>query len=448
MKKQIIISLSAVAAGIILFACGDDVTKVSNVTNEVSGMEVVASADSLGKCDSASVGKMVFASDENAAYVCADSGWVPLSQKASDGKSCTAEKLSDSSGYKIVCGGDSVGVVKNGLNGEDGSDGKNGEKGEKGESGENGASCMVEKLSDGSGYKVVCDGDSVGVVLNGSDGNGCSLTDNGDGTVSQVCGADTITLYKAFCGGSVYDPEKAFCSGDILYSCGGKAYNPSSQICDARDFSVYGFVAIGSQVWMSENLNYAYLVKTAKLDSLSFCYENSADNCETYGRLYTWAAAMDSAAVFSDDGKDCGHNVKCSASGQVRGVCPEGWHLPTTTEWDALRDFVANSLFDGKTDSVGYALKSTSGWNDYNGKSGNGSDVFGFNALPAGDRTDAGSFYLISEYAIFWSSTEYNKSFLKKEFYSFGRSLGNDNTTLNSSEYVKGGAYPVRCVKD
>ena len=52
-----------------LLACGDDVTKMTNVTNETTGMEVAASADSLGTCDSAAIGKMAFASSENAVYV-------------------------------------------------------------------------------------------------------------------------------------------------------------------------------------------------------------------------------------------------------------------------------------------------------------------------------------------------------------------------------------------
>ncbi len=465
MKKQVIVSLSTVAVGILLSACGDDVTKVTNVTNEVSGLEVVASADSLGKCDSASVGKTVFASDENVAYICADSGWVPLSKKQED-VVCVAELLSDSSGYKIICGGDSVGVVKNGLNGENGSDGKDGE------SGENGTSCTVENLSDGSGYKVICGGDSIGVVKNGSngedgldgengkngaDGNGCSLTDNGDGTVTQVCGADTITLYKAFCGGSVYDPKKAFCYEGTVYSCGGKPYDPTekfcaedsiyglcngntydplAKFCDFRNMTIYPYIVIGEQTWMAENLNYAYLVKTTKQDSSSFCYDNSADSCAKYGRLYLWSAAMDSAAVFSEDGKGCGMGTTCSATGNVRGVCPAGWHLPSYEEWETLETFVAKSLFGGKTDSVGYALKSTSGWDENT----NGSDAFGFGALQAGLRTEGG--YFIRYYAGFWAASENNTET------AYNRVLQSYSTTSTYLFFDKNIAMSVRCIKD
>ncbi len=448
MKKQVIVSLSAVAIGTLLSACGDDVTKV---TNEVSGMEVVASADSLGKCESSNIGKTVFASDENAAYICADSGWVPLSKKQED-VVCVAEQLSDSSGYKIVCGGDSVGVVKNGSNGENGSDGKNGE------SGESGTSCTVENLSDVSGYKVLCGGDSVGVIVNGAtgengaDGSSCSLTDNGDGTVTQVCGADTVTLYKAFCGGSAYDPTKKFCLADSAYDlcgsksydvtssfcakdsiydlCGEKAYDPSTEFCDSRNATVYGYAKIGEQTWMAENLNIEYNEGTAK----SYCYNNNADSCAKYGRLYTWSAAMDSATVFSEDGKDCGNGTTCSATGNVRGVCPAGWHLPSNGEWNTLSNYVAANTTGG-VDSVGYALKSASGWKDGE----NGSDAFGFGALPAGSYSNTDSFHDILTLANFWSSTETN--YITAPHWLISNAL----KMLNNKKSV---AFSVRCVKD
>ena len=535
---------SALLGGVLaaLSACGDDVTKVYRTAEENSGMDIAKSADDFDDCDSASIGKMMFASDENAAYICADSGWTPLSEKASDGKdgaSCTAELLKDSTGYKIMCGEDSVGVV---LNGKAGAKGAKGEDGEAGAAGENGTSCSVEMLADSSGYKVVCGEDSVGVILNGLDGNGCSLKDNGDGTLSQVCGENSAILYKAlcgntsyepskafcyadsvyalcdetaydptksfcyedsvyafcgenaydparsfcyadsvyapcggnaydpaksfcyadsvyaFCGGNAYDPVKAFCSEDSLYSCGNKAYDPaksfcyadsvyapcggkifnlSKEFCDDRDSSVYGYVQIDSQIWMAENLNYDYNQNTAQ----SYCYNNSVANCTTYGRLYTWSAAMDSAAVFSANGKGCGYGKTCSATKLVRGVCPEGWHLPDAAEWNALEKFIADSLYNEKTDSVGYALKSTSGWTAYNGKTG-GSDYFGFGALPAGYRDYYGTFYDVQSGAYFLSSTEYSADD------AYYRNLDYFGTDLYTDGNFKYSARSVRCVKD
>ena len=438
MKKTLKICAvgGALLGGVLaLSACGDDVTKVTNVTGD-TGMEIAKSADDFEKCDSASIGKLMFASDENAAYICADSGWTPLSENSAVG--CSAKMLSDSSGYKIICGEDSVGVI---LNGETGAAGKNG------------TSCSVELLSDSTGYKVVCGEDSVGVILNGADGaqgkqgEGCSLSDDGNGTITQVCGGDTVTLYKAFCGGKAYNPIKQICYSEKLFE----------KLDDTRDGKTYRIVTIGTQTWMAENLNYAYPMLTITEESedpdeepvvtqnpISFCYKNDPSNCEKTGRLYTWAAAMDSTGLASGDtanANKCGYNVSCSAKSPVRGVCPEGWHLPDETEWNALEKFVADSLFGGDASMVGNALKSTSGW--YENR--NGSDYFGFGAIPAGygdidygdDDYDG---YPADTY--FWSSTE------SGEGYAYVMGLSYEEAYMGVDTDDKYYAQSVRCVKD
>ena len=210
--------------------------------------------------------------------------------------------------------------------------------------------------------------------------------------------------------------------------------NEKGPFTDARDGKIYKTVRIGSQTWMAENLNHE--------TNGSYCYEDDPANCEKYGRLYTWAAAMDSAAVFSEGGKGCGYGRRCTPTYPVRGVCPEGWHLPSDAEWGALEKFVADSLFGGKTYSVGYALKSASGWESDNGKPGDGSDAFGFGALPAGYRNGGGSFGGVLEYAYFWSSTVYGAR------NAYNRNLNYHFTYLYTNGSNKDGAMSVRCVKD
>ena len=170
---------------------------------------------------------------------------------------------------------------------------------------------------------------------------------------------------------------------------------------DRRDGQTYRTVTIGDQVWMAENLNYAYidipysysnrLGRVIYSDSTSWCYDNIPANCAEYGRLYTWAAAMDSVGVWSTNGKDCGLGTICSPTIPVRGICPEGWHLPSNEEWETLFTAV------GGMSVAGTKLKSMSGWS----KSGNGTDEFGFKALPAGFRYDDKE--LLTERA--WSCT-------------------------------------------
>ena len=203
-------------------------------------------------------------------------------------------------------------------------------------------------------------------------------------------------------------------------------------IIDSRDGKVYRTVEIGDQIWMAENLNYADSVKTASLKGKSWCYKNVAANCDVAGRLYTWAAAIDSVGKWSTNGKGCGYDTTCSPTYPVRGICPEGWHLPDTTEWNALFTAV------GGRSTGGMVLKSTSGW--YN--SSNGSDAFGFSALSAGFRGYSGLFSNEGYSANFWSSTEGSIRYA----YDMCLYHSDDGADLGGSDKNKG--YSVRCVKD
>ena len=204
-------------------------------------------------------------------------------------------------------------------------------------------------------------------------------------------------------------------------------------LTDMRDGKTYRTVKIGTQTWMAENLNYAYIP-----DFLSFCYDDSEDSCAKYGRLYTWTAAIDSAAVFGEGGKGCGFGKTCSPTYPVRGVCPDGWHLPSVAEWNTLKRFVAKSLFGDERnfDSVGYALKSTSGWLD----NGNGSDSFGFGALPTGFCDDCS--HSPFEGAYFWSANGYDRDD------AWIQGLRYSGTGLSTSNSDKLRVLSVRCVKD
>lgn len=216
----------------------------------------------------------------------------------------------------------------------------------------------------------------------------------------------------------------------------------SGTLTDSRDGKTYRTVKIGDQVWMAENLNYAYTsipfkYKEDASDSTSWCYNNDATNCEKYGRLYTWATAMDSSATWSDNGKDCGYNVSYSPTYPVQGICPSGWHLPSEDEWSALLTAV------GGRSNAGKVLKSQYEWNE----EGNGTDEFGFTALPAGYRDDTGKFIKEGGDAYFWGATiapdnfafEYANS-LNLMYYSNGYTLYYYNEKYDG--------LSVRCVKN
>jgi len=184
----------------------------------------------------------------------------------------------------------------------------------------------------------------------------------------------------------------------LLMSC-------SESFTDSRDGQSYGVVKIGEQTWMAANLNF----ETAG----SFCPEGDSRNCKRLGRLYSWAEAS--------------------------SVCPEGWRLPTKVDFEKLiaemhKDGVASSKGD-----AGAALKAKDGWF----KKGNGSDVLGFKALPAGYRGADGKFDGIGGYAYFWSATE-DDEFPESLAYYLFLSFSSDAASLNA--FAKADYRSVRCV--
>ncbi|PBC73447.1 fibrobacter succinogenes major paralogous domain-containing protein [Fibrobacter intestinalis] len=202
---------------------------------------------------------------------------------------------------------------------------------------------------------------------------------------------------------------------------------------DSRDGQVYKTVKIGDQIWMAENLNYAYLQPTSTEVSSSFCYSNKPDSCAKYGRLYLWSAAMDSAGVFGDGGKGCGYYGKtCSAKESIRGVCPEGWHLPSNAEWWTLIETI------GDTSVAGKKLKSANGW--YKGD--NGTDEYGFSVLPSGFLYDYGAFAKVGEFPHFWTSTEGSSS------RTYAWQLYHDIGRAKPYTDIKNYGFSIRCVKD
>ncbi|GBU20840.1 hypothetical protein R80B4_00727 [Fibrobacteres bacterium R8-0-B4] len=163
----------------------------------------------------------------------------------------------------------------------------------------------------------------------------------------------------------------------------------------------YPTVKIGVKTWMAENLNYDTLGSTD-----SWCYENSTDSCNKYGRLYNWSRA--------------------------KTVCPTGWHLPDTADWNLLVTTAGGVAVAGKK------LKSTTGWNG----SGNGTNDFGFSALPGGFRDIAGDFDYIGEDGYWWTVTE------SAGGNAYDRRIYSDYDEVNDGSDEKTSGYSVRCVKN
>jgi uncharacterized protein (TIGR02145 family) len=183
-------------------------------------------------------------------------------------------------------------------------------------------------------------------------------------------------------------------------------YSQSSNVfTDSRDGQNYNTITIedplkGTSVtWMAHNLNF-------KLAEDCWAYNNDESNRKDLGLLYTWYAA--------------------------NKACPDGWHLPSDEEWDALIN-----EFGGK-DNAGKSLKSAIGWN----KNSNGSNSSGFNGFPGGYRSYDGTFYVVGFNGLWWSSTvaDANLAWYRVLDYGFA--------SVSHFSYVKQYGFSVRCVRD
>lgn len=208
---------------------------------------------------------------------------------------------------------------------------------------------------------------------------------------------------------------------------------------DDRDGTKYASVNIGDQVWMGENLNYSGDDSLGnKTYEIGWCYgvglrdtTNHADSttCDTYGRLYNWYMILN------------GDTIDNFNPSNVQGICPDGWHIPNDEEWRLLLEFVIANTPGISADDISSYLKTTTGW----AEGGNGTDDFGFSALPSGARLYDGSFYRVGYHSNWWSSTEYTFDYRGS---TRNRIIQSSNDIVNRQLAYKFGGYSLRCLRD
>jgi len=185
----------------------------------------------------------------------------------------------------------------------------------------------------------------------------------------------------------------------LVFSLSFLLLSAQNKLTDLRDGNTYRTITVNGITWMAENLKY----KPA--DDGAFCFDNDISNVSKYGLLYEWKTAMK--------------------------VCPDGWHLPSGSEFGVLMNH-----FD--TDEA---------WG--NAKSG----PVSFSIQLAGMQDYEGTFTEMDESAYFWTSTEYNEN--EAEYFSYLIYNGNavpdisrkeDAQDIHGSE--KTNKYSVRCVKN
>jgi len=223
----------------------------------------------------------------------------------------------------------------------------------------------------------------------------------------------------------------------LLLICTAVFAQQKGTFTDSRDKKKYKTVKIGEQTWMAENLNYEA--------EGSKCYEDKPANCTKYGRLYDWVTAM---ALDTS----C-YNVACSDKIETnhKDICPEGWHLPSLGEFDAL---ITKA---GGFQTAGGKLKAKSGWDKDGSKNGNGTDNYGFSALPGGFFDDISkkgqymNFYGVGVRGNWWNTSEVNEYDSKNKTYSYNKAQAMFITSsgkLNGDGSFKNGLSSVRCLQN
>ena len=284
-------------------------------------------------------------------------------------------------------------------------------------------------LTDGNGIVLSSGGKMLGRLVPAWNGKTEIYTYDGVVYSNPLCKDDKYTVapvgasaIRRLCTkNNVGDRGRAFKQGStvygdnywVCYEKGDGTYEWGQGFVDSRTRTgvvgdplrfgtIYRMVNIDEQTWMAENVNY-------ETSTGSSCYDGESANCDKYGRLYTWAAA--------------------------NTACPTGWHLPTLSEWQKLTSNV------GTESTAGKSLKATSGWKE----DGNGTDDYGFSALPAGGKASStGKYGGIGEHTSFWSQTTDDKDAEKAyDAYMYG-----DQDFMYTNPVPKTNAFPVRCIKD
>lgn len=265
-------------------------------------------------------------------------------------------------------------------------------------------------------------------------------------TYQQTCSEFGQIIY-----GNVVQDNLYFCDGKKWKKFYGNAAKTYEKLEDSRDGQVYRAIKIGTQTWMAENLNYADSVNYPSMLGKSWCYNNESDSCEIYGRLYTWAAAIDSVSIYLKSGLDCGYNKTCGLNGPIQGICPEGWHLPSFADYKKLFSYIGDTEYSycyGCFETTsGPKIKSQYLYEE----NGEGSDDYGFSALPAGGfASDAGAdaiyrrrFYGQGKYASFLTSDEDGLTDIIYMYASYNTENANVVNWLRKPDGIS-----VRCVRD
>lgn len=206
------------------------------------------------------------------------------------------------------------------------------------------------------------------------------------------------------------DPYEEETASEVWsFTTGSNDLTCPSSLTDSRDNAEYAVVQIGTQCWMAENLNYGEMIvagdPSQNTTTEKRCYNSNESNCDTYGALYAWDEMMNYTDVE-----------------EAGGICPDGWHIPSETEWHTLVDYLGGNFKAGK-----YLKEDGSS---------------GFEAMMSGTYSDSDLFLSIDLKGYYWTSTKFDSE--ESLQIHFDSDLDGVYYNYRDTDY----SNAVRCIKD
>lgn len=263
------------------------------------------------------------------------------------------------------------------------------------------------------------------VVLSFS-GSGCAAYRTVGGNVGNAFGwglADTKEEADAIAISECAKRSNGRAAPNFVWSCNSTNAGKVEEIYNASE-EIAMVITIGNQLWMNRNLDVTTFrngdiilqakndeewIKALEASQPAWRYlEDKSQNGIKYGKLYNFFAVNDS-----------------------RGLAPIGYRIPTYDDWEQLSEYI------GDLTTLAGKLKSKSGWTELNG-----TDDYGFNALPGGSAMISGGFQGIEEAANFWSSTRKNSEYI------YGVTLYGHRQDFGIQGFDELTSMYVRCLKE
>ena len=289
------------------------------------------------------------------------------------------------------------------------------------------------------GDTLVCDGYIIRMLTSTEKSMQKACTESREGNIEpNSSGTDYVCEARAWRKAGLYDyPKEAFFNPEYDYGT----------MKDSRDGKTYRTTTIGLQTWMAENLNY-YDKNNGNLQGQSWCYQNVEKNCNVAGRLYTWAAAMNLPKDY------VGETAVDLIEEKHQGICPSGWHVPDSTDWATLTNYVSKV----EDDDAGVHLKSQKGWSTTYYYASAATDKYGFSAIPTGayygKHANASAEYSryefddVNYFTNFWAATESSLYPSTRAFYWYLDYRYDDFDYYGSTYNEKDRGFGLRCVKN